>query len=402
MNLNRLENESLIEYHKRLIYGKLVDKTLSDVDYTELSKLVYDQTYSSDVARRMMYGSRKTLELLDSQLKSSTNNEYAKELDNKILELQKERQKFYDQRREFSKLVSAEARFEHILSEISLSAKSISENTSAIYENLFNFDYDVSNSEAILFLSDWHYGLKTENIFNKYNTDICVLRVTEIAKKSAQKLILHKCKKLHIVVLGDLIHGAIHNSARVASEELVCDQLMHAAELLAQTIEVLSSFVEETNVYVTYGNHARTIQNKKDSIHRDNSERLIPWWLEQRLSKYENIHITEDNGTEFIIVFSCGDFFCASHGDNDSVVSSPKILHTLFQRKYERDVEYMIFGDKHHRESLEELGITSMICGSLCGSDDYANGKRLYSSPSQLMLIVNEEDGVDAEYRLKC
>lgn len=43
-----------------------------------------------------------------------------------------------------------------------------------------------------------------------------------------------------------------------------------------------------------------------------------------------------------------------------------------------------------------------MICGSLCGTDDYANDKRLFSYPSQLLLIVNEENGVDAEYKLKC
>lgn len=43
-----------------------------------------------------------------------------------------------------------------------------------------------------------------------------------------------------------------------------------------------------------------------------------------------------------------------------------------------------------------------MICGALCGADDYANDKRLYSTPSQLLLIFNPIDGLDAEYRLKC
>ena len=43
-----------------------------------------------------------------------------------------------------------------------------------------------------------------------------------------------------------------------------------------------------------------------------------------------------------------------------------------------------------------------MIVGALCGTDDYANEHRLYSRPGQLMLIVSEEEGVDAEYKLKC
>ena len=51
MQLKRDGDESAFNYHKRLVYGKLVDKTLSDVDYSELSELVYGQQYSSDVAR---------------------------------------------------------------------------------------------------------------------------------------------------------------------------------------------------------------------------------------------------------------------------------------------------------------------------------------------------------------
>ena len=51
MELTQREGESRAQYHKRLIYGKLVDKTLADVDYSELSEYIYGQSYSSDVAR---------------------------------------------------------------------------------------------------------------------------------------------------------------------------------------------------------------------------------------------------------------------------------------------------------------------------------------------------------------
>lgn len=171
---------------------------------------------------------------------------------------------------------------------------------------------------------------------------------------------------------------------------------------LAQSVDYLSQFVRETTVYITYGNHARTIQNKKDNIHRDNMERIIPWWLEQRLSKNESVSIAPDTQTEFLFVNAAGHDICASHGDIDSVKSSPRMLTTLFGKQYGKNIEYILLGDKHHRESFEELGVTSMICGALCGADDYANDKRLYSTPSQLLLIFNPVEGLDAEYRLKC
>lgn len=47
MNIERQPQESLMDYHKRLIYGKLVDRTLADVDYVELSEKVYGQPYSN-------------------------------------------------------------------------------------------------------------------------------------------------------------------------------------------------------------------------------------------------------------------------------------------------------------------------------------------------------------------
>lgn len=403
MNIERQPQESLVDYHKRLVYGKLVDRTLADADYVELSEKLYGQPYSSDVARRMMYGSRKTLELLDSQqIAAVEDSSVLSDIDEKIIELKKERQKFFDQRREYSKIIAAEARYEHIIDELRRSSNSLIHTVGCLYESDNVKHLETYDSEAVLVFSDWHYGLNAKNVFNTFNTDICKSRVMFVTNKAIQKLSLHKCSKLHIVVLGDLIHGAIHTSARVASEELVCDQLMQVSEVLAQTIEKLSMYVPETCVYVTYGNHARTIQNKGDSIHRDNMERLVPWWLSQRLMMHENIHIIEESENEFLLINTCGKNICASHGDNDYVGNASRILPTLFQSKFGVNIDYILLGDKHHRESFEELGITSILCGSLCGTDDYANNKRLYSTPSQILLIFNDEDGLDAEYRLKC
>ena len=177
---------------------------------------------------------------------------------------------------------------------------------------------------------------------------------------------------------------------------------MQVAEILAQSIIELNKYVQGTTVYMTYGNHGRTVQNKNDNIHRDNMERLIPWWLEQRFAREDGITVAPESDSEFLLVNVCGHEFCASHGDLDSVKTSPRLLTALFHKQYGIDLEYIILGDKHHRENFEELGVTAMICGSLCGSDDYANDKRLFSLPTQALLIVNENIGVDAEYMLRC
>lgn len=73
-DFKRLPGETDFEHHKRLVFGKLVNKTLSDVDYEELAQHVYGRDYSSDVARRMMYGSKFTLELLDQCFNGNIDN----------------------------------------------------------------------------------------------------------------------------------------------------------------------------------------------------------------------------------------------------------------------------------------------------------------------------------------
>lgn len=403
IDLRRTESESPLNYHKRLVYGKLVDKTLADCDFSELAELLYGQPYSSDVARRMMYGSRKTLELMDSeQIQHVSDSCILNEIEMKRAEVQQERQRFFDQRREYNRLIAQEGRKKHIYESLAMAANKLAESIGVVFDNSY-YNPDTScEDEAVLVFSDWHYGMKTRNVFNSYNTEICKQRVANTVNATIARIQLHGCRKLHVVVLGDLCHGAIHVGARVASEELVCEQLMQASEILAQAILKLSQYVEETFVYTTYGNHARTVQNKSDSLHRDNMERIVPWWLAQRLQLNDNITIMPESESEFLFVNACGHDICAAHGDLDTVKCSPRLLATIFQKKYGKDIEYILLGDKHHRESFNELGITATVCGSLCGTDDYANDKRLYSHPEQLLLIVNPEYGVDAEYRLKC
>lgn len=401
-NLLKRENESDIDYHKRLVFGKLVDKTLSEYDYTELSKYVYGKEYAPDVARRMMYGSRKTLDLLCAHRSSELDPEVLTELDNKIIELKKERQRYLDQRRELNRLISAEGRKERLYEKLAQSAETLNESVGRIYNDDDDPCLLFTENEAVLIFSDWHYGMVTDNVFNQYDTDICINRVSRVVESAISRIRLHSCSKLHVVMLGDLYHGAIRTSVRVASEELACDQLMQVSEVLAQSIERLSRTVCTTYIHMTYGNHCRTLQNKNDSIHKDNMERLIPWWLSQRLSHYQNI-IIDNSSTGEILCFSvAGHDVLASHGDLDNVKSSPKLLSTLYGKRYGKNIEYILLGDKHHRESFEELGVTSMICGALCGADDYANEKRLYSVPSQMLLIFNQTDGLDAEYRINC
>lgn len=73
MNLNRENGESPFQHHKRLILEKTEGKELSDVDYAELSDFIYGQHMTSDHTRKMIRGSKYTLDMMDSDVGDTEN-----------------------------------------------------------------------------------------------------------------------------------------------------------------------------------------------------------------------------------------------------------------------------------------------------------------------------------------
>lgn len=313
-------------------------------------------------------------------------------------EMFKAKKQWEDQRRECKKYWTAEARFDHIVNKLIESANHLCEIKPLTFDN-YILTYD--DSEAVVCWADWHYGMVTDNIWNQYNTEICRRRVTEFVNKAIIRLQRHGVKRLHIMLLGDAAHGSIHTSCRVASEEETCNQLMQASEIMAEAINELSSYVPEVNVYATYGNHLRSIQNKNDSIHSDNMEKIIPWWLEQRLQNNSRVNIIKSDYYEFLYLNVCGYNIVGAHGDLEKFKQFGLTVNTLFTKKYGLTIDYTVSADKHHIEEFEQIGIESILVRSLCGTDEYANNNRLYSAPGQTLMIFTPEEGRDGTYNIK-
>lgn len=322
------------------------------------------------------------------------------EYEDQIKELFIAKKQFEDQRRESKKLWTAESRFKHLTEKMIGAVNHLCDVKPLVFNDI-PVHMTSGYKDAVLCLADWHLGMVTENIWNKYNVEICRQRVAQLVEKTIQYLRQHNVDTLHVLLLGDAAHGAIHTSCRVASEEEVCDQLMQVSELIAEAVNKLSEEVTEVNVYSTYGNHLRTIQNKNDSSHSDNMEKIIPWYLEQRLQNNNRINIIRSDYYEFIYLNVFGYDIVAAHGDLEKFKSFGVTVNTLFTKKYGRTIDYTISADKHHIEEFETMGIESVLVRSLCGTDAYANNIRAYSAPGQTLMIFSPEEGRECTYNIK-
>ena len=104
---------------------------------------------------------------------------------------------------------------------------------------------------------------------------------------------------------------------------------------------------------------------------------------------------------EFVEMEVCGKYILGTHGDlekKDSLLT----LSTVFRRKHGRDIDYFLTGHLHSAASEDVVGMKSIRVSSLCGTDEYAKNKRLFSAPGQTMLFfrenVNSYTRIDIEF----
>lgn len=394
-NLKRIDGETQDQYFYRVCNMK---DTLG-FTWPQMAEVFNNEfgCNKGDTAYRKKWAAFKSVLDANSD-KIVGDNNYSNELQEQIDELYKAKRLLADQRREYNKILVSDARAEHLMEKL-IEAAHVA--PLADYSDVFKFKNGTSYEEAVLLLSDWHYGQVSDNIWNQYDVDVCLKRVSKLFDKVSSVLHEHDIDTLHVVLLGDFVNGAIHTGCRVAAEENTCEQLMHVSEIIANFINAISVYVDELNVYSTYGNHARTIQHKDDSIHADNMERIIPWWLEQRLMNNKKVSVIDSDYYEFIHFDVCGYNIVCTHGDLDKFKDMGVVINSLFSKKFGKTIDYTFSGDKHHLEAFEQFGVESALVGSLCGTDEYANNKRLYSNPMQTLCIFTPEDGKLCTYNIK-
>ena len=378
--------------------GKMVDHTIDD-DYEELSERLFGDgsCFSATEVRKRMYGMKAVIDAIEREGEDAIRStDRMSEFDRKKIELQAERQKFYDQRNAFNKLVRERSRQEE-LNEILV--KSIQEGDLPRLD--YEFDpYGVvaqSDNDLLVSLNDIHYGATVENYWNTYNSDICREMMCRYLDRIIQIARTHSSQNCIVWANGDEISGNIHKSITVTNKENVIEQIKGVSELIAEFIAELSKhFVTVTFVSVA-GNHSRLDPNKDNALVSERLDDLIEWYLAARLQSFENVIIGggEKVDETMYLIDVRGKTYCGVHGDFDGSPSKIQALQTMARKP----LYAVLSGHLHHCKIDDVQGIRTIMAGSFLGMDDYCVQKRIYGKPEQ-MVCVCDETGVRCSYNV--
>ena len=366
-----------------------------DLDWSEI-KEKYGIDLASDSIRKAngtIFGGSFRTAYLKNQIHTNP-EEFSKkkELDEKLHDIRKEKQKLFDERTALNKTLRETARIEEDLSKLEILIK---EKSSITLPPISDY-VDSSDTDLFICLSDFHLGIDTDTYFGKYNSNIAADRLSQYLSKIVEIQKLHKSENAYVGLLGDILNGEIHFTTQLENRENVTEQIQKSAELISAFIYELSKYFKTVYINGVAGNHSRT--SFKDQVLRGNRlDNLIPWYMKAKLNHLPNVIFIDGENYDATIA-TCvirGNEYLLVHGDWDSyseIGVSKLVMMLNFKPKG-------IFYGHLHRCSYDDIANVKIVrSGSFSGTtDDYTISKRLIGKPSQMVCVI-DNDGIKACY----
>lgn len=394
-NTTPLEGQSELSYLWSI--GQAKDNGMYDGTWDDIAYLINFHYREDESEYRTSSAYRKPYEQAKKFYESGVFNkfsedEYLNKLNASKREAEREKVKYRDERRAWSKQNYADARAEDMLDKLADSLVSIGKVEFPNHPvNGFTSDNDM-----VVLLSDLHIGATFNNRFGKFDTDIAMERMAELLDNVLELQKMHNSENCYVLSLGDQISGIIHKTIQVTNRENVVEQVKIATEFISNFCYKLSQHFNTVNFVSVSGNHSRLTTNKDNAMHDDRLDDLISWAVGLSLYNVENFHVVENNIDTSIAMFDVrGKTYVATHGDYDGFnkADTHKLVSVI------REFPEAWFTGHLHTIAVDEVNEIKMIRGgSLAGSgDDYTVENRLTGKASQLVCIV-DNNGLKAYY----
>lgn len=393
--LKRKNNESQYDYIKRLIYGKLIDKTI-DADYEDLSELIFGEgnCFNSSEVRKRAYGMKRIFEIIDEEkINSIFDDNILNELELKKIELEKERIKNRTIKLELNKMLRQDARFELFLEEIK---NSIETCESPTFE-----EYVCDNGDiiGIVGISDIHYGKIFTSINNSYSMEICHQRMELLLNEIIYWIEDRNINYLHIINSGDSCEGLIRTNQIRVLETGVIDSVIEFSKMMTEWLNQLSKYIPLTYHHVISSNHTevRFLNQPAGSFPDEDLEKVIIHMIAGSFRDSDRVSIpiyTTDYA--YFTVNNKNIFACHGHQFRNKKVSDIlkelRILHRI-------NIDILILGHYHHEEIItvgenENGNIKVILLPAIMGSDNFSDTLFTGAKAGATLIEVSDKKGL--------
>lgn len=401
MNLKQQESEDFLSWKLRLVTGK-VNKEI-DADWAELVEVLGLEVHP-DTLRKSAAGLVEYKEYFEQKVEEGLSDDELSKLTIKKFELQKERNKLSAEKNEINKWIREQARAENIHEKLEKAIEKLEP------IDVPNIKIETKNKirTAVIDIADSHFG--REGIIKgfhgetiaEYSVEIFKQRMWVLLEKTVAILKKEEIDFVTVLNLGDSTDGLLRFSQLKFLQLGIADQVMQFGEFMAAWLNKLSEYAR-VDYYSLLANHTeiRPLNSQRGDFPEENVERLITWFIKERLSKNENVTIHDIQETLYLDVL--GTKILAVHGHNEKNLENSIKDYMMI---YQVPVHMLKAGHLHHTTN-KTIGMSGLQnieyvqSPSICGIDDYSLKLKKTANAGSLITIFEADYGKSCTYDIR-
>lgn len=253
----------------------------------------------------------------------------------------------------------------------------------------------------VLALGDFHYGAEINvtglrgEIQNHYDHVVFEERMERVLMNVMAILKREMVEDVHVFLVGDLIDGMLRQSQQMRLEYGMVESTIRLSEYLAQWLAQLSKYAN-VHVYAATGNHSeiRPLKSKNREFEDENLEKIIIWYLEERLRENDSI-VFYGGAQKYVLTDIEGYSFLLMHGDGEKAIDQ---IAKDAVNMYSEPIDFFICGHKHKEQefpmgSTDDGNSIIVRTPSICGVDKYAQSRGFGGKPGAIAMVIERDYG---------
>lgn len=397
--LKKLKNETEEQYLWKI--GQLVDSgkieswaSINDIINKELG--IDEERWRDESSFRKRYQAAK--KFYDGCFSKMESEEYSDKLEEQRRELEKQRQKLYATKTEYTRQVRQQSRFELFYENI---ANEI--NTFNVPE-FIELNYSVNNKEYILSIADIHAGANFITETNEYSFKEITKRFNKLLNDTVIFIKEHQLGHIKVLCLGDDIQGILRLSDLQLNESSVVKATVFVAKTIANFLNELSKYCYIEYYHCPTSNHSqiRPLSTKASEIASEDVEYIICNYIKDVLVDNNRITVNTNFGYEYIEIPIFNFKTIAMHGH--TIKNIDNVLKDLTYHK--KTFYTTVFLAHYHAAKMGVVGEMSdtdcevIVCPSFIGSCPYSDSLLKGAKPSCCIFGYDELYGHTETYKI--